>query len=315
MTEIGRIALVAKPWRGGLADYLERALEQHCPGRVIRVHTYPTAAAETLAYRLDRRAWRARLVDRIASLKADIVLFVNFLPEFATLQRQAGYVVWLTDDPEPVLQNLAPFARVYVSDPGYADTVQHAVGAERFSGVLPFACQPDVHAPVAEKARAAGFCFIANRDAKRDRTLRRLFGRGRRVHVYGNYFLRHPLFWRYPAWFRPPVATARMAGVYARHLASLNVHAEVVKEGTNMRTFECAAYTVPQIVEYRPGLERYFDVERELYVYRDESGLIDAMNEIESHPDEARRRALRACARALEEHTYRHRIERILNEV
>lgn len=315
MIAFNKIALVVKPWRGGLANYLALALEQQFPGRVCRVFTYPTTPAEKLRYRHGKRVWRARLVERIASLDADVVLFVNLLPEFAFLQRRPGYVLWLTDDPRPVLASLDPFAHVYVSDPGYAEDVRRGVGDERFSGVLPFACHPGVHTPAVSPSEARGFCFIANHDAKRDRVLRYLFDHGRSVRVYGNYFLRHPLFWRHPSWFRPAVANARMGSVYARYLASLNIHADVVREGTNMRTFECAAYGVPQIVEYRPGIENYFDTTDELYVYQDEAGLIDVMKDVETHPQEAQKRAQRARARALDEHTYRQRIERILQRL
>ncbi|HEY9198154.1 MAG TPA: glycosyltransferase [Gammaproteobacteria bacterium] len=307
-----KVVLVAKPWRGGLANYLARALEEMFPGRVGCLYTYPTTRQDKLHYRLDKRAWRMCLLERIQRLDADLVLFVNLLPEFAGLQRKPSHVLWLTDSPEPVLGILDPFAHVFLSDPGYAGSLRRAVGEARFAGVLPFACQPDVHMPGTTHAGAAGFCFIANHDAKRDRLLQFLFTHDRRVRVYGNYFLRHPLFWRYPAWFRPPVANRHMGGIYARHAAALNVHAEVVREGTNMRTFECAAYGVPQMVEYRPGLESYFDPDGELYVYRDEAGLIELMAHVEAYPEEARRRAVRARARALSEHTYRQRIEQIL---
>ncbi len=312
MATINKIALVAKPWRGGLAKYLELALEERFPGRVYSLPTYPVTRREWFSYRIDKRAWRARLVDRIASLDADVVLFVNLLPEFAVLPRMPGYVLWATDSPVPILGCLEPFARVFVSDPGYAECVQRVVGDERFSGVLPFACHEGIHTPVAPRRDASGVCFVANHDAKRDRVLRYLFDHDRRVHVYGNYFLRQPLFWRYPAWFGPAVANSRMGAVYARHLASLNIHADVVKEGTNMRTFECAAYGVPQIVEYRPGIEAYFDLAEELYIYHHEAELIDLMKDVEEHPGEARKRAGRARARALAEHTYQRRIDALL---
>lgn len=312
MNTPAKIVLVAKPWRGGLANYLARALEEMFPGRVSCLYTYPITRHERLHYRLDKQSWRMRLLERIQRLDAEVVLFVNLLPEFSGLQRKPSHVLWLTDSPQPALGILDPFAHIFLSDPGYADNVRQVVGETRFAGVLPFACLPDVHAPVVPRGRADGFCFIANRDAKRDRLLQFLFDHDRRVRVYGNYFLRHPLFWRYPAWFRPPVGNLRMGEVYARHIASLNVHAEVVREGTNMRTFECAAYGVPQIVEYRPGLETYFDPESELYVYRDESELVDLMAQVEAYPEQARQRAGRARQRALSEHTYQRRVEQVL---
>lgn len=312
MSAPGKIVLVAKPWRGGLAKYLASALAEQFHDNVLCLYTYPTTAREKISYRLDRRSWRLRLVDKIQSIDADVVIFVNLLPEFALLPRRPEYVLWMTDSPVPALDFLAPYSRVYLSDPGYAESVRQVVGDARFSGVLPFACQPDIHKPVAQGRDSKGFCFIANRDAKRDQVLNYLFTHGHQVHVYGNYFLRHPLYWRYPAWFGPSIDNSRMGQIYARHLASLNIHADIVRGGTNMRTFECAAYGVPQLVEYRPGIEEYFDLEKELYVYHDESELVDMMKHIQASPGEARKRAARARDRALGEHTYQRRIERLM---
>ena len=307
-----KAVLVAKPWRGGLANYLARALEERFPGRVTCLYTYPATRQDKVSYRLDKHAWRMRLVERIQQLDADLVLFVNLLPEFSALQRKPSHVIWLTDDPTPVLAILEPFSQVYLSDPGYAESVRHAVGERRFAGILPFACQPDIHKSVTQNKDPKGFCFIANHDPKRDQVLHYLFTHGQRVHVYGNYFLRHALFWRYPSWFAPAVDNARMGDIYARHLASLNIHADVVREGTNMRTFECAAYAIAQLVEYRRGIEAYFSLTDELYVYHDESELLDLMKHIEAFPDEARNRAARAHERVLSEHTYQRRIEQLL---
>lgn len=313
MSAISRVALVAKPWRGGLASYAAMALEEKFPGHVCCVHTYPTTARDKIAYRLDKRAWRMRLIDKIQLLEADVVLFINLLPEFSSLPGKPEYVAWLTDNPSPVLDLLGPFGHVFVSDPGYAEHVRLVVGERRFAGVLPFACHPEFHKAAPRTEKEQGFCFIANRDAKRDQVLRYLFAHNRNVHVYGNYFMRHRLFWRHPFDFGPSVDNAQMANIYARHLASLNIHADVVIEGTNMRTFECAAYGIPQLVEYRPGIEEYFSLSDELYVYRDNSELVDLMSRIEANPNEARARAVRAHDHALSEHTYQRRVEQILH--
>lgn len=306
---------MAKPWRGGLSAYVAMALEELFPGCVLQLHTYPDTVQDKLRYRLDRKAWRSHLTEQIGNLDADVVLFLNLLPEFAALPARPGYIAWLTDSPEPALGLLAPFSRVFISDPGYADMVADAIGADRYAGVLPFACQPLIHRRVARREDAQGFCFIANRDAKRDRVLRYLFENGRSVHVYGNYFLRHSLFWRHPSWFRPSISNRRMGGVYAQYLAALNIHAEVVRCGTNMRTFECAAYGVPQLVEYRPGLDALFDIDREIYVFRDDQELLAMMIEVEMDVGEARARAAQAYERTLAEHTYAHRIREILTKI
>ncbi len=128
---------------------------------------------------------------------------------------------------------------------------------------------PALHHPVAGRGSGRGLCLVANRDPKRDTHLRALLVAGLRPRVYGNYFLRHPLALRHPGCFRPRVANERLCDVYARHAVSLNIHARVVREGTNMRSFECAGCGIPQLVEYRPDLKRHFEPGVELEVYRD----------------------------------------------
>lgn len=309
------IALVAKPWRGGLGTYVAMSLEAIFPGRVQIIYTYPDTNKEKISYRADRKVWRQRLTDKIDTLDADVVLFLNLLPEFGALSAKPSYVTWLTDSPESLLTLLQPFSRVFLSDPGYADNVVKAIGKEKYAGILPFACQPDVHRRVQQNVDARGFCFIANYDDKRDRILRHLFKNGRGIRVYGNFFLRHSLFWRYPSWFSPSVMIEEMGSIYAKCLASLNIHAKIVREGTNMRTFECASYGIPQAVEYRPGLEKLFDLDRELYVFRDEQELFEVMDEIEGDPAKAKLRAQRAHGRVLNEHTYVQRINKIISSL
>lgn len=308
-----KILLVAKPWRGGLARYVHRALEALLTERICWLPTYPLNAYDHLRYRLNRKAWRRSLVSRINRLRYDVGLFINTLPEFEALDARSINVLWITDDPRLPLNRLAPFGRIYISDPGYEAEVRHAVGTERFGGVVPFACDPDFHRlEEGSYAERHGLCMIANRDAKRDRYLDRLFASGQSIHVYGNYFLRHRLFWRHPVSFRPPVPNDRMGAVYARYQASLNMHAQVVRGGTNMRTFECAAYGIPQVVEYRPGIENLFTPGAEIRMFHDESEMTEQIDRVLKDRQEAKRLAEHARKRVLSEHTYKQRVRVLL---
>lgn len=311
-----RVLLVAKPWRGGLAQYVRRALEILFPGRICWLPTYPRDAYDHLRYRLDRRAWRRSLVSQINRMRYNLAVFINTLPEFEALEARPTNVLWITDDPRLSLDRLVPFGRVFISDPGYENEVRRAVGREQFGGVVPFACDPGLHRlGEGDHPDYRGLCMIANRDAKRDRYLDQLFISRRSIRVYGNYFLKHRLFWRHPASFRPPVPNGRMGAVYAHHQASLNVHAQVVRGGTNMRTFECAAYGIPQVVEHRPGIENLFTPGEEIRVFHDESGMIEQIDRVLKDRREAKRLAERATIRALSEHTYEQRVRALLEDL
>jgi spore maturation protein CgeB len=308
------VLLVAKPWRGGLGHYLRAALEAALPGQVEWVPTYPEGTMEWCRYRLDRRRWRRALVERVRRFDGRAALFLNDLPELAELAPDERRVLWITDAPD--LRDPArfdPYARIFVSDPGYAEAVGQTVGEGRFGGAVPFAHLPSVHRPF-DRGRAArrDVCLIANADPARTAHLEALLRAPVRATVVGNHFGRHPLYWRHPGGFRPPVGNAAMGRVYARHRLALNVHARVVRGGTNMRTFECAGYGIPLLADHRPGIESLFEPGREIALYREPEELPEALARLLADPRTAREMAERARVRALAEHRYEQRIGRLL---
>jgi spore maturation protein CgeB len=307
-----RILLVAKPWKGGLADYLLNALKQRFAGAVTFVPTYPSTLSERYAYWKNKHAWRCRLVDRINSTPYDAAIFVNHLSHFESLAHTAKNVLWLVDGPQMTARDLRPFARFYLSDPGYASDLPQT---STYAGELPFAHDPGMHVPYPVARRKQGLCFIGNKDLKRSRWLDQMFNVGLMPTVYGNYFLRDRLFWDHPRSFRPAIPTGEMGRIYAKYQVALNIHAEVIREGTNMRTFECAGYGIPQLVESRPGLEKFFEPEHEILVF---SSLEECMAQCErlvSDEKSAIDMAERARQRALAEHTYRHRVATLLEGI
>jgi len=310
-----KLLLVAKPWRGGLADYLYQALAEIVPGVVEWWPTRPVTLTERLAFARDKKGWYARLWERIDRCEAEAQLFINYPRELPPLSPGKNRILWLTDGPRPYPGELKPFGRVCLSDPGYTGEVKAVLSPESFGGEVSFGYSPAVHAPPSMEGKPEGACFIGNRDHKRDRYLAALFQAGRAPLVVGNYFLHHPLFWRHPLHFRPSVSNRAMGRIYGRHQLSLNIHAEVVREGTNMRTFECAAYGIAQLVERRPGLERFFDLERELAVFSEESELVEKLAELLAAPERARALAHRARQRVQAEHSYHHRAVQLLDGV
>lgn len=309
----GIIALVAKPWRGGLAGYVRAALEALFPGRIMWIPTYPDKMGEVRRYRNNRSQWRAELVRKIESLSYAAALFINHPDELGALPFRDNNVLWLTDDPRRSPETFAPYSRVFVSDPGYALELGRSIGG-RFGGVVPFARCRRLHRRGGRENRC-GVCMIANRDPKRDAHISTLFKAGPRPLVVGNYFARHPLFWRAPWLFRPRITNERMGEVYARRAVSLNVHAQVVRGGTNMRTFECAGYGIAQLVEARPGLDSLFDPGEEIAVYDDPGVLPETLAELLRDAPRQKRLIAKAAARVLSEHSYEHRIATLLHEV
>lgn len=309
-----KVMLVAKPWRGGLAHYVLHALQKKFGDQVTWLPTLPSGPIANVSYHLSKQHWRQRLVDRINQGDHDLVLCINHLPEFAQLRYSDRHVIWLTDDPRPVAANLDGFGLALLSDPGYLTEFTKLVRPGLHSAILPFACDPGLHVPQPGRACRGG-CFIANRDRKRDEHLQYLLARHKALTVYGNYFFHGELFWSRPTAFRPAVGFAQLGKVYARHSFSLNVHAAVVRNGTNMRTFECAAFDIPQLVEYRPGIEEYFTPGEEILTYNDMGELCECFDQLASDQELRRRLATRARERTLSQHTYDLRIGTIIKNL
>jgi len=308
-----RILLIAKPWRGGLARYLASALEELVPGRVQWLPTYPVTTSDKLRYRVNRVDWRKALVQSIRDSHYDLALFVNAFPGCEALEMDSRHVLWQTDNPLTVSHLFGRFGKVYISDPGYLDEVRQQASATDVD-YLPLACLPSMHKPYQQVQTGSGVCFVGNRDTARDRILQPLLDEQLGLTIYGNYFLQHKLFWQHMRAFRPAIKNEAMGRVYAKYQASLNIHARVVRAGTNMRTFECAAYGIAQIIEHRDGIENLFEPEQEVLLFR---SLEECKGHIIRLADDRKLAATlseRARKRALAEHSYQHRLKKILKD-
>ena len=310
-----KVALVAKPWRGGLWKYLLSALEARFPGAVEWVPTYPITPKARLAYLRNRAGWQESLIRKLTESRFEMALFVNHLPIFRRLPFHPRNALWITDAPRLTREDVSPYGRIYITDPGYRRDVERIVGGRQFGGVVPFAMLPSFHLPCRITPAANGLCFIANADAKRYRHLRHLLRSKIPVRVFGNYLFRPggELYWKHIRALRPPISNERMGEIYARHRASINIHAEVVREGTNMRTFECAGYEIPQVIESRPGIGDLFEPGYEIATYNAPEDLPEVAQWLLGDRARARRMAKRARARALGEHTYQHRLDQLLD--
>jgi spore maturation protein CgeB len=311
-----RVLLVAKPWRGGLGAYVHAALcELVGADRVSMVATRPQTLPEALARRRNRRAWDAALIARIERQTYDVALFIQPPPCVAQLGNAHKHIHWVVDDVAPHGLFLPSMGHVFIADPGYLPEAQALIPPAQFAGVLPFAMLPSQHHPGIAAAKQQTMCFIGNRDPKRSQWLASLFAHAMDVHIYGNYFLRDPLWRAHPLRFHPSVSRTAMQQVYARHRLSLNLHAGVVRGGTNMRSFEAAGYGIAQLVEHRPGIDALFDTRREITCFTTAEEAKAGYDRLLGDPAHAQTLAKNAAARVLAEHTYAHRVRTMLARV
>jgi len=106
------------------------------------------------------------------------------------------------------------------------------------------------------------------------------------------------------------VAAASVHGLYASHLAALNVRNELnVLTGLNQRNFDPGLFGTAVVSDDQPDLGLCFEVGREVLSYRSVEELDAIYDRLLRNPKEARAIGEAGRRRVLGEHTYGHRIE------
>lgn len=303
-----KILLVAKPWKGGLAKYIFQSLNDVFPDNVRWLPTYPDNLRDHLRYRQDKSAWMKNLINTINQADYDVAIFINHLSIFKALSTNRRHILWMTDAPTIKSGEDTAFERIFISDLGYESALLGNINPARYCGELAFACYPKLHQPKQPLIKTSSdICFIGNKDPIRDPWLQHFIQQKMDIKVYGNYFLRTALFWNNPSYFHASIRNEHMRFIYAKYKISLNIHARVVRHGTNMRTFECAAYGIAQVADYRPGFSDFFD-ETAVLTSQTPDEMHKQIQHLLMHPDEAVIMTANARQQVLSKHTYYHRI-------
>jgi spore maturation protein CgeB len=124
-----------------------------------------------------------------------------------------------------------------------------------------------------------------------------------------------------PGWPRGPVYGDDFARALAGATVGVNIHQQFGNggdparygTGANMRVFELAAVGTPQLSDAKADIARHFTPDREIVLYQSVAELRGRARELLG--DEPLRRSLAAAgrARAVREHTWRHRVAELLS--
>lgn len=129
---------------------------------------------------------------------------------------------------------------------------------------------------------------------------------------------------RLPYWANPIIKKAHSnrfvvkeekSKVFGAGLAVLNSTAMSEFDSVNCRAFEIAGTGGLQIMEYRPAIEACFEIGKEILVYHQYEELIALIDRAKRYPQEMEKIRQNGLKRALSEHTYEHRLQRILNDI
>ena len=218
-------------------------------------------------------------------------------------------VLYLTDDASIEKNKINLFKNIYISDLGYAEKFSTN---KNFLGELPFAFDPHIHKSNGSNSKKKLVQSIANIDSNRNKWFGLMNKHNCFPYIYGNYFNKSNYLLSHPFKIHPSINYRKQSIIYSKYLISLNIHASVIKHGTNMKTFEACGFEVPQIICKTHGLHNYFEPDKEIIIFSNIYEYIEKLKRLKK--DEVLRNALikNSLKRAKSMHKYDDRVNLII---
>lgn len=264
-------------------------------------------------------------LDRALEVSApDVVLVLRgeTLSEQAVTRLRADHpgtwVNWIPDDLHglAIVQHALPaYDMVFTAGSDVAAALGQAI--DRPIHYLPLAADPSVYKPMRSRDQyRANVVFAGTATPRRERLLGELVEFG--LALWG------------PGWRRTSLRdycrgeqldTENFVRAYAGASVAVNIHRSadaepaVVERGVNQRTFEVAAIGVPQVVDHRGDLDQHFTDRKEILAYRSVEEMRALVEAALQDPSAADTVARAGRERLLREHTYMHRLKRLLDTV
>ncbi len=166
---------------------------------------------------------------------------------------------------------------------------------------LPEGANPQVHRPY-ELDRTVDVSFVGQCYGNRQETIERLRNCGIAVEAYG------------PGWPKGPLSAEEMVRTYSRSRINLGFGGVMGHRETYClkgRDFEIPMSRGLYLTEYHPELEKVYTVGEEIVTYRGFGDLLEKIRRLLADPGEAERIRLRGYERALREHTWEMRFEKV----
>ncbi len=266
---------------------------------------------------------RARLRKAIAAAQADLVLVIGApgldpltVGELAAVT-SIPWANWFPDDLrtlDEVVARAPAYQQVFAAGTDLAEQLGAAL--RRPVPVLPLAADPSIYRPTRSRDQyRANVVFAGTATARRETLLAGLVEFG--LALWG------------PGWRRTSLKdycrgevpnTETYVRAYGGATVAINIHHTAGTNGSgpgpeaslNQRVFELAAIGVPQVVDHRLDLDRYFEAGTHLLVFRDGDELKRLVRA--ALHDSGAAESLGSAARqsVLQGHTYMHRMRELL---
>jgi spore maturation protein CgeB len=304
-----KVLLAAKPWQGGLYQYYLNAFDRRNDVEVYLHFTYPNTLKDYASYKTDKRKWFKEQVKIINRTDYDLGFFINTFPDMDDL-RGNNNVLYLTDGAAIKENILALFKNIYISDMGYANKFKNN---KDFLGELPFAFDPHIHKQSTVNNKKKLIQSIANRNGSRDKWFNLMDEHNCLPDLYGNYFVRSKLWLFNPLKVKPSINFRNQYKVYSNYSLSLNIHSNVIKNGTNLKTFEASGFKVAQLVEFKPGLDDFFEPDTEIMVFSNIEEYKEKLALLKKDKNLRKLLVSNSYKRAMANHTYDNRIKFVID--
>jgi spore maturation protein CgeB len=288
------------------------------------VTTFDLAKRPGLLGRLKGADLDRRLAKAVQEAEAALVLVIGGYEldgaAVVLLRSETGvpWVNWFPDDLtriDAIAQSAAGYDQVFVAGSDVAAELQRRLG--RAVEVLPLAADPSVYRPLKSRDQyRANVVFAGAATPAREAYLSGLVEFG--LALWG------------PSWRRTTLrdycrgevrSTAEYVRAYGGASVAVNLHRDLAavaaggRATCNQRVFELAAMGVPQVVDERGDLARWFEPNRQVGAFRTPEQLRLAVESLLHDPPGADAMGAAARTEALTRHTHMHRMQRLLEAV
>ncbi|MFH1387066.1 MAG: glycosyltransferase [bacterium] len=238
-------------------------------------------------------------------------------------------VAWVADDPFPFYDStkcLLHYDHIFACETSCIPQIK--LFTDRLVTYLPNGVDPDIFKPVelSEKEKRMYDCdinFVGTVNANstgvglfRAKVLEYLTDH--KVKIWGNFD------WQKLLAVFPALAGSLQGGIlpfgeankaYNAARIIMNIHHPFLKTGTGPRVFEVAAAGGFQLADKKDVIEQHFELGKEMVCFESGEELKELVKYYLNRPEERREIAGRARQRVLREHTWEHRLAKILDNI
>lgn len=231
-------------------------------------------------------------------------------------QKRISSACWWINDPFQFQRSLkqAPYYDLIFSNSA-GSVEQYRAAGIKHAYFLPTACHPALHRPVLAKARyRCDVCFAGDWSPLRERVLTglaelfdvKIFGPWRKKLAADSKLHRNLT----DGFFTPD----EMAQMFSSAKIVFNIHTwyGTHDHGVNPRLFEAAGCGAFQVVDWKQEIPTLFDCDTEVKCYRTLDEIAPLITQGLASAETRQAMAKAAHRRAYGEHTYRHRMQKLL---